>query len=718
MLRRILESAHKHQHLARGIFLGIHASRPSSSQLCFPRVLAHGRGQPLAFAAAAAAAAAAASAAPSAPAPATSRRISLGSRRTEPAEAAAPAQPVAASASTAPATAAPDDKAPTASESTTSTPEKSSPSKESSWGVFGSGWKKWAGRRDGDEGYQFGDVTRHIMTQATHTTRQLSHGYRNLQLDVRDRKTQLAQQLVGSVLDEAERPAGAEVSPHKDKGKEAKRRWARACEAVHSAHSLGADAPAPPERAFLPIDKEGAATDENSREARGVLEVTLLAFSSKNEHGGVPPTLMDGSAARDPVCQFAVGSRCTGSLRPADAAAADEDARPSSARFAIDEVYGCDVLVHVFDTDSSNFNMGMEENCFCGGAFVPLSVLFRRCPQPQRLLSKNAIEMDLAVALLPLEAVQHQSRLEAAEPGSGIPRPAVSLGHVFLRLRLTLYDSTPALLYGAIPCYCEIAEVSSSHIGRLDEPTSVLKAVAAAVSRAHKAMDYRPWLQVVDELREAPKTAVLLYALWTFLVLFVPVYLAPICVLSVVPLFSYKMSKMSHLARVNDPPRLYSDEQEDPDRDATLIEWGKKRAAMGIKVSIFMMELATRINAYSAQLERLMFVFSLRDPYISAACGVLALMVTFCMVACIWVMQLIIGVIGAGYVVWVCGCIWLLPARARAALVRAYHALEELSERIIGPGKISQMIESLWRRIPDDVGAVHYDLFDRYVLVP
>jgi len=382
---------------------------------------------------------------------------------------------------------------------------------------------------------------------------------------------------------------------------------------------------------------------------------------------------------------------------------------------------GSDLRVHVFDSKQSSFNLGMEEQAFCGGALVPLTALLRRNAQPTLCTQGffcQVLTDEVKVALLPLEAVRMAKKLKSVEAGaSGLERPTADLGHVLLRLQLTLYDMVPAQLYFARPFRGERLE-EITDLGRIDEPMSVLKAVAAGIQRVKKALAPELLVNALDQLREAGLSSFILLSLWTYAMLLAPVWKLPGVFAAVSGMVVWQISSQAHLARVDDPPRLYKDELPTTDSGLSHLERVKKGAAQAIKVELGLMQFARGLHTFAQRAEKILYLVTLQDPYLSIICG--GLLIGFMLMTSIslWVVMAIFGRSGPPLLIWACGLLVLLPSNCRSHVFAFANWLQECKARWLGPGKMKQMLESFWLRIPDGPEAVHYELFERYLLVP
>mmetsp|Transcript_33334 Transcript_33334/g.72790 ORF Transcript_33334/g.72790 Transcript_33334/m.72790 type:complete len:650 (-) Transcript_33334:260-2209(-) len=591
------------------------------------------------------------------------------------------------------------------------------PSTSSSNRILRSIWSKgWLGGRggSGEEVTCMADIPRGLVMeaqrQAIPVVRGNLHHLRSKYNDARDGLQDKRQQFVRKAVDFFEMgdqemdkvPSMSLDSPRKrPQGKEARKRWwTDACTAVHKPHREEDDPPAPPAR---PPPSQDAEDPEKEVPARGCLEVEVLAFSSEPEL-----TRADGGKATAPLCQLAFGGRVTGALRC-------QGSTTARARFVVNEIVGSDLCVHVFDSDSQKFNFGWEDQAFCGGAIVPLVVLHHRCGRQEGWHAfENVREAELAVALLPIEAFRDTLKLQDGK----LRDPQMNLGHVLLKLRLTLFVGPPGWLYVSMPFLGENSEVMVPSVLDVGDPVTVVKAVYTAIHRVKNALDFSLWFEAFDQLREATSSFLALMSIWSYYALVAPPWGFPVCIVLVLALLAFQMSRISRLARLSTPMRLYQEAKEDTDREMTVMERMKKRGQKAVKMERSLMNFAVSATKFASGLERVRYIFMLRDPHLSLAIGSVAVMGSLMATMALWVFVTVFGRTAMPLLFWALGCVGLLPRRRRQDLIWFVAKMKALKERILGPGRLVKVLACLWRRIPDSVEAQHFDLFEGYLLIP
>jgi len=612
-----------------------------------------------------------------------------------------------------------------------------------------------------------------VQQAALERGRQIRNATKSAMLDVKEQYQEKRNDLVQKVVNGLEATEETEQykPPELQVVEVTQRWWTAACAAAHHPHKIAEDPPEPPERALAPL--EGPATDQVSgtggtgtdatshREALGCLEVELLHFSNEP-----PLTCHDGNVAASPVCQLALGGRCTGALRPRpaggsasvgsplsgssrqvgasaeltevkhepSAAALGEQSPPSeegrrvrqkpdlerevsSARFLVDEIVGCDLRVHVFDGDSKKFSFGSEDRAFCGGAFVPLSSIVRHhagLGGPISGLLCQTFEAELAVKLLPLDAVRMARKLQKAET-TGLERPSVTggLGYVVLRLRLTVYDWVPAWMYTKLPYRGQHAEVYLDG-AQVDNPMSILKAMGKSMERLSRALNPRIFLDAMERLQERAATAVLIHALWAYTCLWAPVWKVPGCVVAAIVILAAEVSCVNK--EVAESPRLYREELGDDVADLSRMERTKHKVHQAVKMELRMMKFASAVTKVAIVAEKVRYILTLQDPKLSVL--ILALLCC-CLAGATAALRVAAAVFGrqASFVfAWAGGCVLLLPARGRDGCRQLVQRLIAEKERRLGRGRLKPMVLALWRRIPDGLEAQHCELAESYVL--
>lgn len=584
----------------------------------------------------------------------------------------------------------------------------SAQSSEGSW--LSKGLRRLSASQGGD-GLTLGSITRGLVKEGLPVMREKIHQTKMYACDVTETFGEKRHQIVNKVataLDLAERTEGSR--PLNTDAKDQKRWWNAACAAAHEAHNSDNDPPAPPLHAHIPATSEG----EAERLARGCLEVEVLAL-------GGACVRVDGCEAAFPICQLSLGGRFTGALRPKTPEGSPGQT-VSVARFAIDEVAGCDLRLHVFDRDCPRFSMGLEWGAFCGGALIPLRVLhYRSCDGEMSFfkgIQSHTLEADLPVALLPLEAILDKSKLAPVNKAREALKPSnPDLGNVLLRLRLTLYDAVPHNLFSAEQFLGKPPEHHAA-TGCLESPISVITAVFIALQRFKKAMDCKPLIEDMLELRNSIPVSVLFCGMWTYATLFAPFWKLPGVLLVVMAFTSWQTSVTTQSQRQASPPRLFADDGGDKDKEEKLSfkELGKLGVKNALKMELDLIEFAKKVTWCATQIERLRFILSLRDRVLSFECARFAFAASVVLTLNLLVMVTMFGRMSAPILAWGIGCICLLPHAQQMQLATAAKRLKAKKEALLGPGTLLQRLSSLWQRIPDSIEAEHYDLFEQHVL--
>jgi len=566
-------------------------------------------------------------------------------------------------------------------------------------------WKNFAGRRDGEDSYRFGDLSRGIMkgvaSEAVPAVRDNLHRLRMGAVDVKERVMEGRHDMVIKAAQTLE-VNHANISSKKDE--DLRRWWNIACAKMHSAHTADDNVPLLPE----PIRSDVGSEDE--RISRGVLEAELLAFCNQMVR-------TDGKEAISPACQFALNGITTGAIRPSVGEAESPGDRGTHvARFAVDELAHSDLRIHVFDVDSTKFSMGFEQLAFCGGAFIPLTMLYRsrggaHAPLLSGLFTRS-LETELWVRLLPMEALWERSKLATLRE---LKQPQ-NLGQVRLRLKLVLHERVPVRMFTALPYHGEPQE-NLVTVGRIDSPMSVLAAVSVALQRLRSVLDVAPCLEVLDQLRETKATCAILYVTWTYSLLFAPPWKLPGCLLVLLALVVWKFSEQSHSARVSDPPQLYLEEPADVTKMASFAERGKQGMKNALQMELQLMQFAKNVTLLSTRLERVRFLISLRDPYLSLVCCVILGAMAFSLTVFLHIVLFIFGRLGVPILFWLVGCVVLLPQDKFVHVKHGVQWLIRQRERILGPALMGKVLWSIWQRIPDDPESQHFDLFEHHVLL-
>mmetsp|Transcript_14331 Transcript_14331/g.26315 ORF Transcript_14331/g.26315 Transcript_14331/m.26315 type:complete len:597 (-) Transcript_14331:59-1849(-) len=473
------------------------------------------------------------------------------------------------------------------------------------------------------------------------------------------------------------------------------RRWEEACKAVHSLHNSARDAAA---ITGSGIEVEPSSSSTTSKELKfhnsdstrsGLLEVKVIDIQS--------------AVASDPVCQFSLGT--SGEF----SGAVELGGEP--LRFVVEEVARCDLRVHVFDRGNKSFDFGHEEFAFAGGAFVPLCRVLRLGGLAARDLSA-----DMEVVLLPLEAIKGADKLECGFAGAGlISRPSKPLGSVRLHLRLLL--GCPAVGFYVLPTFRgELLEAASiRHAATLDDPMSVLKAVASAVQRLAASLDFSTYVEAWCQLRNEVASGVLLYVLWTLAMLVLPLHAAPACCLVAVVLLVRRTTWLDAKQSVERPLKLYIEKKREPD-EQSLVELGKSHLAQGFQVQIGIMRTVQRLNEVAAAVERVHYLLSKGDIHVRACALAAATLTTLQVTVALWLRLVVFRSVQLPVVSWAIGCIFLLPERGMQVFQILVDTLRELHHRL-ATKVLQDSLRSFWSRVPDAVEAQHLELCAQNVAI-
>eukprot|EP00929_Paragymnodinium_shiwhaense_P097690 TRINITY_DN59316_c0_g1_i1.p1 TRINITY_DN59316_c0_g1~~TRINITY_DN59316_c0_g1_i1.p1 ORF type:complete len:670 (+),score=184.57 TRINITY_DN59316_c0_g1_i1:52-2061(+) len=616
----------------------------------------------------------------------------------------------------------------------------------------------------GDGQYRFGDFTRgafqklrdgmpenaekfkQFKSEVTETAREnFVQSFRQAATDIKESINESGSQLVKSMV-EGSLQGDEEALNQAQKSAEAKtaetiwnRLWNDARVAVHKPHDLSKDAPLPPERAL----SLKTALDDEYRLARGLLQVELLAISP-NAEGRLLRN--DGSYVVSPLCQLMFGRQLTGALRPAadDEDPAARDRVPSSpsasgstssasmrakttsesrARFPVEEIVGSDLHVHIFDAGSTKFDMGLEESAFCGGAIVSLAAALRKSPGARRIcgesFSARELQAEVAVKLLSFDALKERFKFDGLLDDDQPP----DLGHVLLKLTLTLYDHSPMTLYGAVPFRSQFSP-SIKETGRVSDPASVVKAAFLGLQRVKSALDMSSWIEAGNQLREHLPSIVFLQALWMYSLLMAPRWQWPGLV--AVPLFLLMRTNAAvvHDRRAADPPRLYKAPDAEASSEPTslsITERGKQSIKQAVKMQLGLMNFATSCTDFARRVERITYVLTFRDPQLTVIVGLGGGGATLAVTVFLWFWMLIFGHKGWAVLIWVAGTIGLLPKAAQATLQDIMQKLKAEKTRLLGPDVLAEKaqatLSALWERIPDGMESLHVELCENSVCI-
>jgi len=235
------------------------------------------------------------------------------------------------------------------------------------------------------------------------------------------------------------------------------------------------------------------------------------------------------------------------------------------------------------------------------------------------------------------------------------------------------------------------------------------------VARTGRVLNLDPWLTALDELREGLVTKPILFVWWTYFALRAPVWAWPLLLFAALPLLSWRMS-----AAVRDGTggeRLYVDETpSESNKDAwEQAQEGMKAVA---KVQVTIANLAESLSELCSKVEKVKYVVVVGDTFTSLICGVIALACVAGLSAALWLAAVLHEAGCWYYVVWLTGCLALLPGALRQALtdltLKTKAAIDGMSSN--AQDEWERRLICFWRRIPDGIEACHLDLCRRYVL--
>lgn len=422
----------------------------------------------------------------------------------------------------------------------------------------------------------------------------------------------------------------------------------------------------------------------------GTLQVQVLQLGS--------PELLkaDGKAARKPVLLLSLHGRRSGALRDG-----------GTATFEVMDVLGSDLAVYCFDRGSSTFAIGMEDQAFCGGCFVPLTLLGQ--PRAGRFwdgmcnsLYQQVFSTELRLRLLPLVLMRGKEKLEPGDL-TGAKLPKVQPGIVVLRLTLHLTMSPAKLCFRP---YSSRKPIVAEQKGHVSDPFSVLNAASMAVGRIGFALKMDLWKAAADEMREDVVVCPLLLAWWTLTVLAAPLWIWPLLLNLILGLFAWRLGGLGFREAHKVQRRLYVDEDGVASKDLV------KEA---FKTQLSIMQLTETLNEAASQVEKLKFVFGLEDRCLSSLCFALALLgsLVLCVLAAIlyWLVQSGVW----RYILWLPGSCVLMPKALRSPTFQFVQRLEKLRLEFMGDD-LDRILHGFWQRMPDGTEASHLHLFRHHVL--
>merc|ERR1712113_683828 len=103
----------------------------------------------------------------------------------------------------------------------------------------------------------------------------------------------------------------------------------------------------------------------------------------------------------------------------------------------------------------------------------------------------------------------------------------------------------------------------------------------------------------------------------------------------------------------------------------------KQRITKAVQVQLAMLKFAQRLTELASVVEKLCYVFMLRDPYLSFAAGMSLAGFVLCGNISLWLVTLIFGQYGIPLIVWAGGFVVLLPEQARANVLSSAWKLRE-----------------------------------------
>ncbi|CAE7717282.1 unnamed protein product [Symbiodinium sp. CCMP2592] len=536
----------------------------------------------------------------------------------------------------------------------------------------GSNWREWSGREDGSEQYKFGDLSRGVLQQVQAGMRDLKHKVADKALSLKEEHESKAAEYVRElVASDESQEAQHVVSVEESKATTtAERFWTRLCKDAHTDHG-----------------SEEPVADPLSC---GTLQVQVLRLGS--------PELLkaDGKAARKPVLLLSLHGRRSGALREG-----------GSATFEVMDVLGSDLAVYCFDRGSSTFAIGMEDQAFCGGCFVPLTLLAQ--PHARRFwdgmrnsLYQQVFSTELRLRLLPLVLMRGKEKLEPGDL-TGAKLPKVQPGIVVLRLTLHLTKSPAKLCFRP---YSSRKPIVAEQKGHVSDPFSVLNAAGKAVGRIGFALKMDLWKAAADEMREDLVVCPLLLAWWTLVVLAAPLWIWPLLLNFILVLFAWTLGGLSCREAHQVQRQLYVDEEGVVSKDLV------KEA---FKTQLSIMQLTETLNEAASQVEKLKFVFGLEDRCLSSVCFVVALLASLALCAPAAILYWLLHSGAWRYILWLPGSCALMPKALRSPTFQFVQKLEKLRLEFMGDD-LDRIVRGFWQRMPDGTEACHLHLCRKHVL--
>jgi len=388
-----------------------------------------------------------------------------------------------------------------------------------------------------------------------------------------------------------------------------------------------------------------------------------------------------------------------------------------TARFDVEEVSGVDLRLHVFDVEHHKFHLGLEDRAFCGGALIPLAVLHHR----GRVMTPGQsrcpfVEAEVGVRLLPLELLDDRKLCTRKDSSKRYRGGLPDLGSVLLRFRLQLHDTTlPRLLMQAFPLSMKAPSNTAQLEGiRVDDPVSVLTAASLAMTRMSRALNFNLYVGAYSDLRHSALKRTIAILAWSYTTLIAASWQLPGCFLLGLSVFFWQVSETAE-AKQKDVSICFFEEEEEPQ---SLQERSKEKLRRMVEMEVRLAKYARQLCEYAARLEKLRFVCTLQDPYVSMLYGGTALGLAVVAMVFFWVLSWLPLGIGPSLVPLGLGIAALLPDARQEQLRLLVLQAKQIKEKHLGPDRLFPGLLNLWRRVPDGPEAAHWELFQGHVLLP
>lgn len=562
---------------------------------------------------------------------------------------------------------------------------------------------KWGRRNDADKEIKIGDITRNMMSKAADFVRDIKHQAGDNALKLRENIEERVVANAAGLLDEEDQDRLAYQAGGTSQTSAAERWWCNACQHAHKRH----------------VNKEEGTAKKHVVQ-RGYVDVRVLSMGEGEEN---PIRKAGGKPALEPVCQFALDGEVTGHLQltksncsppgPSEALNDDEASDAAAeARLYFQEIVGSDLRIHVWDKQDPKFSLGFEDQCFCGGAFIPLALILQHGSKvwtdKYQFLSFDAI---FRVNLMCLRLVRTRNKLELAET-SGVTKPKHDFGHVTIGIRLTLNQPLKNLAVSE-PVLLE-PRPSAHKGGHISDPALTLKAAANTMGRVARVVNTAEWSQVADELREVPAYLCGVHLWWAYITLRSSPWQWPALLTLILPLFSWCHASSTSIKKqcgrnLDSEDCLYVEEQ-------CLGMERVQQAMKGVaRIQVNILQLTDKITNIVVQAEKLRYVVLGTDVFTSAVFFGLLLV---CSILAGLALETAIFISDCGLFrpfVWLCGCCFLVPLNLRTVLGRAFADVLEWKRKHIGD-RLSRMTAAMWQRIPDVTETLHLDLCQRHVV--